>query len=237
MAKGNSSRAHPNETDQSSSGRIREAFEEGPAAGTSQRGRSRPASSGKSGRMPRRDAQSRNQNSQAGDFILADLYDHYKIDREEYKLTYIDAWDMAKDARNDLFYGEQYVNFYYKQFKLGFCLPLDPFICEFLEKTQSVPAMIGANSVRYLTSFIVLCRCIGFEPCLWVFNKFFITTYTSKTGLFAIKSNFNQPKIIDSMSTKASGWDNHIVQVEIHQGWEFPPLSATPCHPDDADIW
>ena len=112
--------------------------------------------------------------------LVKSFYTKYNIDPDEYKITYV---DKQKVEISELIRSRERVAFYVGQFDLGLRLPLDPFICQFLVAHNAVPIQLVANTVRALTSFLVVCRHLGYEPTLGSFYYFFRFANTkSKSG-------------------------------------------------------
>lgn len=142
------------------------------------------------------------------------------INLNDYRVAVVNdvANRVALRSRNDV------VAFYWAHFEVGLWLPLDPFICEFLESTGTAPLDINLHTINLPVFFAIVFRALGFEPHLPVFLHFFQVqkAVVKARELLNDCSRSGGPQLFMDPPNKVQSWNEHYIMIEAHHGWNFP---------------
>lgn len=84
------------------------------------------------------------------------------IDPQDYRVRLFNRRTEGCNLRKQ---GDSMV-FFDDFFNVEWCLPLDPFIAEFLIECDAVPVDLTLNTDRVLAAYNVMCRLLAFEPSI-----------------------------------------------------------------------
>lgn len=142
------------------------------------------------------------------------------IDLRDYKVVVEDdpVNQAALCTRSDM------VAFYRAHFEVCLWLPLDPFICKFMEAVSAAPIDLNLYTVYLLVCFAIVCKHVGFEPRVSTFLEFFsIQNSWPKAGnLLSARAQPSSPQI--SLQTRSQAGTIIIF-------WSKPVMVRTSTYP------
>lgn len=84
---------------------------------------------------------------------ISDWEKRMGINLDDYRIHVVDDPIDCKALRTKI----DAVAFYRAHFEVGLWLPLDPFICKFLESTSAAPINVNLHIMRLLVCFAIMC--------------------------------------------------------------------------------
>nr|GMD43463.1 uncharacterized protein LOC109173927 [Ipomoea batatas] len=122
------------------------------------------------------------------------------------------------------------VGVHYNSIKCGLRFPLHPFVSEFLNTHQIIPAQLAPNGYKFLVVFLNICKECDIPPSQSLFHYLFTVEAGTKveTQSFVTVSSRRGLKFVTDIPSSHSGWKQRFFKVRLPESQIcFPNVWAT----------
>nr|GMD46575.1 uncharacterized protein LOC109173927 [Ipomoea batatas] len=122
------------------------------------------------------------------------------------------------------------VGVHYNSIKCGLRFPLHPFVSEFLNTHQIIPAQLAPNGYKFLVVFLNICKECDIPPSQSLFHYLFTVEAGTKveTQSFVTVSSRRGLKFVTGIPSSHSGWKERFFKVRLPESQIcFPNVWAT----------
>lgn len=109
---------------------------------------------------------------------------------------------------------------------VGVRFPVDPFICQFLEKCHARLEDLSPGVAGLLVGFAAVLRCFGFDPSIEFFLRFFRVRVHSATRRITCRPRVGSVRLFHGFYVDEDGWEDRMIFVESREGWSFGPVGV-----------